>query len=151
MKATEAHDKPVVLLVQPERDDRDMYAEFLRHEGFAPLPVSTARDALIVAPDVAIIVTGMLLPGHMDGIEFIGRLKTDGRTRSIPVVVLTACAWDAERERAHAAGCDLFLTKPCLPHMLVAEIRRLLSMRLVPRPHAARARLATTPQRADQS
>jgi two-component system phosphate regulon response regulator PhoB len=141
MKAIEAHDQPVILLVQPEHDDREMYAEFLRHEGFASLPVSTASDALIVAPYVAVIVTGMLLPGRMGGLEFIGRLKSDERTRSVPVVVLTACAWDTERERAQAAGCDLFLTKPCLPHVLVAEIRRLLSMRL-PSPRAERGSAA---------
>jgi CheY-like chemotaxis protein len=113
--------------------------------------VSTARDALILAPQVAIIVTGMLLPGHIDGLELIARLKSDERVRSIPIIVLTACAWDAERERAHAAGCDLFLTKPCPPHALVTEIRRLLSTHRVPRPNPARARLVTMRRRAGNS
>jgi CheY-like chemotaxis protein len=151
MRAPGARHDPVVLLVQPERDDRDMYVEGLRYEGFTVLPVSTAHEALIAAPQVAVIVTGILLPGHMDGLELVGRLRKDERTKSLPVVVLTACAWDAERERAHAAGCDLFLTKPCSPHALVTQIGRLLAMRRVPRPNPARARLVTMLRRGSNS
>jgi CheY-like chemotaxis protein len=128
-----------------------MYVECFRYEGFTVLPVSTAHEALIAAPQVAVIVTGILLPGHMDGLELVRRLRNDERMKSLPVVVLTACAWDAERERAHAAGCDLFLTKPCPPHALVTEIRRLLSTHRVPRPHPARARLVTMRRRAGNS
>ena len=65
----------VVLLVQAEPDSREMYAEFLRYQGLLPVPVSTARDGLRVAPEADVIVTGLLLPGDMDGIEFIARLK----------------------------------------------------------------------------
>jgi hypothetical protein len=61
----------VVLLVQAERDDRDMYAEFFRHQGWSPIPVSTVGDALSLAPIADVIIAGILLSGHMDGIEFI--------------------------------------------------------------------------------
>lgn len=116
----------VVLLVQPERDDREMYSEFLRHAGLIPIVASHGTPALSFAPDADLIVTGLLLPGHLDGIGFIGRLKSDPRTRDIPLIVLTSSAWDTERERALSAGCDLFLAKPCLPDELLTEIRRLL-------------------------
>jgi len=117
----------VVLLVQADADSRDMYAEFFRYEGLVPVPVSTARDGLPLAPRADVIVTGLLLPGDMDGIEFIARLKRDERTKRIPVIVVTACAWKSERERAQQAGCDLFLPKPCLPDDLVRDIQRLLA------------------------
>lgn len=130
----------VVLLVQPERDDRDMYVEFLRHVGLTPITVSTATEGLRIAGHADIVITGLLLPGPMDGIAFVVQLKRDHRTKRIPVIALTACAWDTERERALAAGCDLFLLKPCLPHVLVQEIRRLL-LHGIPKasvaPHAA--------------
>jgi CheY-like chemotaxis protein len=116
-----------VLLVQPERDDRDMYAEFLRHAGMAPIAVSHAAPALGLAPDSDVIVTELLLPGSMDGIEFIARLRSDRSTNGIPIIVLTSSAWDTERERAQRAGCDMFLPKPCLPDRLLREIRRLLA------------------------
>src|SRR6266850_2839974 len=116
----------VVLLVQGESDSREMYAEFLRYQGLLPVPVSTARDGLRVAPEADVIVTGLLLPGDMDGIEFIARLKRDDRTKRIPLIVLTACAWKSDRERAEQAGCDVFLPKPCLPDDLFRDVRRLL-------------------------
>jgi len=117
----------VILLVQVDGDGRAMYAKFLRRHGFLPIPVATASDALSVAPHADVIVTETLLPGRIDGIEFIARLKAGERTRAIPVVVLTVCAWAAERERAEHAGCDVFLAKPCLPDALLREVNRVLA------------------------
>jgi two-component system cell cycle response regulator DivK len=136
----------VVLLVQPERDDREMYAEFFRHQGWLPIPVSTAGDALRVAPIADVIIAGILLPGDMDGVEFIAQLKADERTKSIPVIVLTTCAWKIERERAEKAGCDMFLTKPCLPDDLERAVRRVLARRRVPKPQPANVSTASTPR-----
>ena len=116
----------VVLLVQADADSREMYTEFLRYHGLLVVPVSTARDGLTVAPRADVIITGLLLPGDMEGIEFIARLKSDERTGRIPIIVLTACAWKTDRERAEDAGCDVFLAKPCLPDHLLREVRLLL-------------------------
>jgi CheY-like chemotaxis protein len=132
MLSSQQHTMPptptaVVLLVQADADNREMYTEFLRYEGFLPVPVSTARDGLTVAPKVDIIVTGLLLPGDMDGVEFIARLKRDERTKRIPVIVLTACVWKSDRERAEEAGCDVFLPKPCHPDDLLRNVQRLLA------------------------
>jgi CheY-like chemotaxis protein len=119
--------RPVVLLVQQSHDDGlDMYAEFLRYHGLAPIPVSTANDARMLAPQADIIVTGIILD-DVDGIELVSRLRDDDSTRRTPVIVLTACAWPSDRERAEHAGCNVFLSKPCLPNDLMREVRRLLS------------------------
>jgi two-component system cell cycle response regulator DivK len=117
----------VALLVQVDVDSRGLYAEFLRCHGFLPVPVRTASEGLTVAPHADVIVTETLLPGRIDGIEFIARLKAGERTKAIPVVVLTVCAWPAERERAEHAGCDGFLTTPCLPDALLREVHRVLA------------------------
>lgn len=123
---------PVVLLIQADADSREMYTEFFRYEGLLPVPVSNARDGLTVARRADIIVTGLLLPGDIDGIEFIARLKRDERTKRIPLIVLTACAWKSDRERAEEAGCDVFLAKPCLPDHLLREVRLLLAASKLP-------------------
>ena len=61
--------RPVVLLVQPSRDDSlEMYAEFLRYRGLAVIPVSDARNALMLAPQADIVVTGINLDDAMDGV-----------------------------------------------------------------------------------
>ncbi len=117
----------VVLLVQADADSREMYTEFLRYHGCLPVPVSTACDGLTFAPRADVIVTGLLLPGDIDGIEFIARLKRDECTKRIPIIVLTACAWTSDRERAEQAGCDLYLPKPCLPDELLRNVQRLLA------------------------
>src|SRR5678816_1265490 len=134
--------RPVVLLVQQKRDDGlEMYAEYLRHFGLAAIAVSNVKDALTFAPEADIIVTGMILDGHMDGVEFVSRLRGDDGTMHKPIIMLTTCAWPQARERAEHAGCDVFLLKPCLPDALLSEVRRLLLPCLPPctPPRAVRA------------
>ena len=65
----------------------------------------------------------------MDGWEATRLLKADERTRNIPIVALTGHALAGHAEGARRAGCDAFVTKPCLPDVLVAEIQRMLSAR----------------------
>ncbi len=60
-----------VLLVQPERDDREMYAEWFRLHGWRVISVSTAHDARRVAPVADVIITGILLPERIDGVELM--------------------------------------------------------------------------------
>ena len=115
-----------------------MYSEFLRYHGLAVIPVSDARDALMLAPQANIVVTGIILDEPMDGVELVSRLRHDDCTRATPIVVLTACAWPKDRERAEGAGCDVFLAKPCLPNDLLGEVQQLLT--------ATRSQTADAPQ-----
>jgi CheY-like chemotaxis protein len=125
-----------------------MYTEYLRQVGMTPIIVSEATPALVLAPDSDLVVTELLLPGSMDGIEFVVRLRDNRFTDGIPIIVLTSSAWDTERERAQRAGCDVFLPKPCLPDRLLEEIRRLLARSALwaRRRQPAEAKLPTEPQ-----
>jgi CheY-like chemotaxis protein len=133
-------DVPSVLLVEDQQDDRAMYAEYLRLRGFDPIEIATTDEAVPRAADSDVIVTGIRVSGSFDGLELVRRLRADIRTSSKPVIVLTAWAIEPAREQAVAAGCDLFLPKPCLPDVLVTEIQRVLALRSGPRPRAARLR-----------
>jgi CheY-like chemotaxis protein len=62
----------------------------------------------------------------------VRRLRADERTKGKPIIVLTARVFEPDQVRAHAAGCDIFLPKPCLPDTLVDEIRRMLAVRSRP-------------------
>src|SRR5262245_17983766 len=115
----------VVLLVQPERDDRDMYAEYLSHMGLTPLCVQAATDALRLATRADVVATGILRRGALNGGGLIPAPKSIAATQHNPIVVLTACAWIHEEEQARRAGCVVFLSKPCLPQTLFREIRAL--------------------------
>jgi CheY-like chemotaxis protein len=80
-------------------------------------------QAFSLRPDL--ILMDLSLPG-MDGWEATRVLKADERTKHIPVVALTATPWPGASEGARKAGCDSFVTKPCLPDDLVVEVRRML-------------------------
>jgi two-component system, cell cycle response regulator DivK len=133
--------RSTVLLVQQARDDSGrMYAEFLRHHRFVTIVATDVGEALKLAPEADVVVTGILLSGDVDGIELISRLRADPRTAHMPIVVVTACAWPSARRRAEAAGCNAFLTKPCLPETLLHEVQRALAASKVRR---ARPRAST--------
>jgi two-component system, cell cycle response regulator DivK len=117
---------PLVLLVEPFADDRDMYSEYLRVRGFAVDACAGADTAFDRAAAADAIVTAIRLHGPYDGVEFVRRLRADRRTEATPIIVLTASTFTDDRQRAYAAGCDAFLLKPCLPDTLANEIRRVV-------------------------
>jgi CheY-like chemotaxis protein len=123
---------PTVLLVESEQDDRAMYAEYLRMEQFHTVEIDDTADALARAGTADVIVTGVRVPGPFDGVELVRRLRTGGPTRNKPIIVLTACTVEPDQQRAYAAGCDVFLPKPCLPDTLVTAIRRAMASRPLP-------------------
>ena len=120
-------DRPRVLLVDDYPDAREMYTEYLEFSGFDVVEAGNGMEALQKAVDTSpdIILMDLSLP-VMDGWEATRRLKADERTASIPVVALTGHALAGISEGAKKAGCDAFVTKPCLPEDLVREIRRIL-------------------------
>jgi CheY-like chemotaxis protein len=120
-------DRPRVLLVDDYPDAREMYTEYLQYSGFDVVEAGNGIEALQRAVDATpdIILMDLSLP-VMDGWEATRRLKADDRTASIPVVALTGHALAGISQGAKAAGCDAFITKPCLPEDLVKEIRKIL-------------------------
>jgi CheY-like chemotaxis protein len=126
--SSRSDDMPLVLIVDDYEDAREMYAEYLQFSGFR---VAEARNGLEAVEKAfalrpAVILMDLSLP-VMDGWEATRRLKKDPRTRSIPVVALTGHALDGNSREAEDAGCDAYVTKPCLPDDLVREVQRILS------------------------
>jgi len=119
--------KPIVLLVDDYPDAREMYAEYLEFSGFEIVQAGNGVEAIERAldshPDV--ILMDLSLP-VMDGWEATRRLKADDRTKDIPVLAVTGHALSGVSNDAKKAGCDGFITKPCLPEDLVTEIRKVL-------------------------
>jgi CheY-like chemotaxis protein len=121
--------EPLILVVDDYEDAREMYAEYLRFCGFRVAEARNGNEALEQAfslmPDL--ILMDLSLPG-MDGWEATRQLKSDPRTQRIPVVALTGHALAGASDGAKKAGCDSFVTKPCLPDDLVVEVRRMLGI-----------------------
>jgi two-component system, cell cycle response regulator DivK len=122
--------QPLVLVVEDYQDAREMYAAYLAFSGYRVAEATNGLEAIEKAIELTpdIILMDLALP-RMDGWEATRRLKEDDRTRHIPVVALTGHAMAGYEAGARQAGCDAFVTKPCLPDALVAEIQRMLSAR----------------------
>jgi CheY-like chemotaxis protein len=117
--------KCMVLLAEDFEDTRDVYAFYLRREGFVvhelPDGDRVLPLALEVQPDV--VVLDLALP-DIDGCSLAAALRAHPLTSQIPIVVLSAHAYPEDEQRAHDAGADAFLRKPCLPAELAETLRR---------------------------
>ncbi len=118
---------PKLLLVEDNEMNRDMLSRRLRHRGFevtlAADGAECLRMAAAAAPDL--ILMDMSLP-VVDGWEVTRRLKAAPETSAIPIIALTAHAMDTDRDKALAAGCDEYETKPVELPRLLEKIGRLL-------------------------
>lgn len=116
-----------ILLVEDNEMNRDMLSRRLRKRGYDVICVSDGEAAVATTkaerPDL--VVMDLSLP-LVDGWEATRRIKADPDTRAIPVLVLTAHAMESDRERAMAAGCDDYDTKPVELARFIDKIERLL-------------------------
>jgi two-component system, cell cycle response regulator DivK len=121
-----------ILLVEDNEMNRDMLSRRLKREGFEIALAQDGARAVAMAlhehPDL--ILMDMSLP-VLDGWEATRRLKGDPATRAIPVIALTAHAMAADREKALAAGCDDYDTKPIELPRLLEKIAKLLGKGVV--------------------
>ncbi len=115
-----------VIIVDDHGDTRAGYAEFLGAFGFEVRAGGDAEQLRAMMhdglPDA--IVLDLQLP-RTDGWQLTREIKENSKTRHIAVIVVSACVMPAEREAAQAAGCDVFIAKPCDPMDILNELRRL--------------------------
>jgi two-component system, cell cycle response regulator DivK len=119
----------VILIVEDNARNLKLARDILNHVGYRTLEAENAEDGLVLArvqqPDL--VLMDVQLPG-MDGVEALGRLRTDPLTADIPVVALTAFAMTDDRDRLLAVGFDGYLEKPLnvreFPRQVGAVLRR---------------------------
>jgi two-component system cell cycle response regulator DivK len=116
-----------LLYVEDNEDNVYMLSSRLKRHGFQIVVAADGEQGLAMAeserPDL--ILMDLSLPA-IDGWEVTRQLKQAPETRSIPVIALSAHAMAGDRERALAAGCDEYDTKPVNLERLLAKIRALL-------------------------
>jgi two-component system, cell cycle response regulator DivK len=115
-----------VLLVEDDRDTREMYFEYLSYSGMIVTEAATGRGALerVAEHCPDIIVTDIAMP-EMDGLELSRRLRAEVITRDVPIIAVSGQASDRARE----AGADVVLDKPCGPDKLLHVIEDVLKTR----------------------
>ena len=119
-----------MLVVEDYQDAREMYSAYLQFSGYRVAEATNGLEAIEktieLMPDIILMDLALPKDGWLGGDQ---RLKSDERTKHIPIVALTGHALAGFAEGRAQAGCDAFVTKPCLPDALVAEMRRMLAAR----------------------
>lgn len=132
---------PKILLVEDNEMNRDLLSRRLSRRGYLVLFALDGAEGVARCtkelPDL--VIMDLALPG-MDGWEATRRIKAAPATCHIPVLALTAHALAGEEERARAAGCDDFETKPVELPRLLAKLEALLKARKPPARRAAKTR-----------
>ena len=130
---TQAHiTKPAatILVVDDNPINLKLVADLLAFEGYRVLKAEDGEQAAasVEAEPPDLILLDVDLPG-IDGLTLTRRLKGDVRTGDIIIVALTAFAMKADRQRAMAAGCDAYVTKPIDTRGLPGQVAQLLQHR----------------------
>ncbi len=119
--------KRTVLVIDDEKDLIELVRYNLEKEGFLVRGALDGETGLAMAvqavPDVVLI--DLMLPG-IDGLEVCRRLRSDSRTSSLPLIMLTAKADESDRIVGLELGADDYVTKPFSPRELTARVRALL-------------------------
>lgn len=120
-------DRQLVLVVEDEPHDWEIYGKMLWYNGFDVLYAREGAEGLALAreyrPDLVLLDLG--LP-EMDGLELCKRLKEDPATSGVPVLILTARPEGKYGEKARLAGCDRYLEKPKTPLEVLNEVESVI-------------------------
>ena len=116
-----------ILVVEDQEDNRQILRDLLASADYEMMEAENGQEALAAVarrrPDL--ILMDIQLP-VMDGYEATRRIKANPDWNAIPIIVVTSYALGGDAEKARAAGCDDYVTKPYSPRQLLAKIREYL-------------------------
>src|SRR5215510_4940447 len=117
-----------ILLVEDNPVNRRLAVFLLRSQGYEVREATKAKEALemLEKERADLIVMDIQLPG-MDGLEVTRRIKAQPATADIPVIAVTSYAMKGDREKALAAGCVGYVTKPIDKNIFIQEIAACLA------------------------
>lgn len=120
-------DRTRIIVAEDDRDIQDILTYNFSQEGFETKVVShgaeVVGEVLRVRPQI--VVLDLMLPGE-SGLEICKRLRADSRTKSIPIIILTARGTESDKVVGLELGADDYVTKPFSPKELVARVRATL-------------------------
>lgn len=116
-----------VLIVEDNKTNADVLSRRLQNRGYKVQVAMNGRIGVELAlankPDIILMDIGM---PELDGIEATRVLKSNGATKAIPIIAITASAFESDRVAATEAGCERFQTKPVNIEELIDNMQELL-------------------------
>jgi len=117
-----------ILVIEDQEDNRQILQDLLTSADFEVIEAVDGEAGLAAAaahrPDL--ILMDIQLP-IVDGYEATRRIKANPSLRAIPIIVITSYALSGDDDKARAAGCDAYFSKPFSPRQLLAKVREYLS------------------------
>lgn len=119
-----------ILVVEDEPAIQELISYSLRQAGYIVFCAENAEQAMAVVNDALpdLVLLDWMLPG-MSGVEFARMLRRVARTKSIPIIMLTARAEESDKVAGLEIGADDYITKPFSPRELIARIKAVLRRR----------------------
>ena len=116
-----------ILVAEDDRDIADLVAHYIRKAGWQAHVAAAGDDALVYARkhSVDLVILDLMLPG-LGGLDVCRALRADRTTASVPIIMLTARAEEADRVLGLELGADDYVAKPFSPNELIARIRALM-------------------------
>ncbi|MEK6530217.1 MAG: response regulator [candidate division NC10 bacterium] len=117
----------LILIVEDNEKNRKLVRDVLQHTGYKTLEAETGEDGVRLAQEShpALVLMDIQLPG-MNGIEALGRLRADAKTKKIPVIAVTASAMTHDRAKIMSAGFDGYQSKPINVKEFLVAVREML-------------------------
>jgi phosphate regulon transcriptional regulator PhoB len=127
MRAVATDAKPVVLVVEDEKDIRELVRFHLEQEGYVVREADSgeAATAQVSAGTPDLVLLDIMLPGT-DGLSLCRRLRAQTSTAGVPIIMLTAKAAEVDRVLGLEMGADDYVTKPFSPRELVARVKAVM-------------------------
>ena len=117
-----------ILIVDDSNTNVVLLEAVLNNRGYDIRTSMSVKEAYGILADEPpeLILLDLLMP-QISGYQFLDQIKSDEKTKHIPVIAITGHASEEHLRRAAEAGADAVLTKPCTPDTLLAVVRRLLA------------------------
>lgn len=124
-----------VLVVEDNRVNLDLMRYLLAAFDHDVVAVTSGAEGLevLAAKTIDVVVCDVQMP-HMDGLEFLRHVRSNERTRDLPVIAVTAAAMAGDRERLKEAGFDDYIPKPIDPTRFVSQVDAHVARAPVSRP-----------------
>ena len=118
---------PLIVVIEDEQAIQDVIAYNLRREGYEVLLAGHGNEglALIQSKRPALVILDLMLPG-IDGLSICQQLRADAKTRSIPLMILSAKEEESDIVIGLSLGADDYLAKPFSPREMLARVKALL-------------------------
>ena len=117
-----------ILVVEDQEDNRQILRDLLGNAGYELTEAENGEEAIAAVakqrPDL--ILMDIQLP-LMDGYEATRRIRTNPDLNSVPIIAVTSYALTGDEDKARAAGCDGYVSKPYSPRDLLAKVRTYLT------------------------